>query len=298
MESELLRLVYDYSVNRKLIDNEYIEKIIDIVIRYKKIDKYVKVLEILTSKDFVIDVDMETIAVYNSFSQKITVFSDMIDRVLNIQNGYERLFNSVEQLFCKNLVIAQLILHELEHADQNRIIDDEKTIEAKILAFSMGYSNSTILKKLVACGFSNEQLECYKTFKYKIYIENYFLAPEERLAQAKSNQEIIKILLLIKKYVPNLIEFYKLKELESMMLGFRIEHGNVVCPTITYFQEAGVPFGSIRSFDWYIEDLQQSLVLANTKYSFEDRLMYGLPINYEEFSKCNNLLLKAKKYNF
>ena len=45
MELEILKLIYDYSVNRKLIDPKFIDKLIEIVVSKKSLNDYVRNVE-------------------------------------------------------------------------------------------------------------------------------------------------------------------------------------------------------------------------------------------------------------
>ena len=42
MELELLRIIFDYTKQRKLIDRQFLDKFIEIVVNYKNLDGYVK----------------------------------------------------------------------------------------------------------------------------------------------------------------------------------------------------------------------------------------------------------------
>ena len=47
MTEKLLSLIYNYSINGKLVDKEYIKKFIDIVVNSESLEKYVFDLQIL-----------------------------------------------------------------------------------------------------------------------------------------------------------------------------------------------------------------------------------------------------------
>ena len=51
MEKRLLRLIYDYSVLDKKIDNSYIEKFVDIVVNEKNLNGYVSDIELHLDDD-------------------------------------------------------------------------------------------------------------------------------------------------------------------------------------------------------------------------------------------------------
>ncbi len=99
MTEKLLSLIYNYSINGKLVDKEYIKKFIDIVVNSESLEKYVLDLQILSVNK----------TIYFDFNN--------INKRLNERDKYHVLFNEEEQIFYKNSFVSQFILHELEHAN-------------------------------------------------------------------------------------------------------------------------------------------------------------------------------------
>lgn len=212
--------------------------------------------------------------------------------MLERKDKYLVLFESVEQLFYRNLLITQIILHELEHANQRKIVDNEQTLEAQILRLSLlDYEIKQILKNK----YIDESIITYAKAKMQVYNDNYAIAPHERLAQIKSYQEILNLLTQIKKYVPNLLEFEQTNKLENLLRGF-YQESEIYSPTAAYLIQNGKS-QMLHEFNWYDEDYHKLLEKSKANYSFEDRLKYGLMIDEEEFDYCDQIIKTSRKYN-
>ena len=81
---------------------------------------------------------------------------------------YRKLFTRVENAFYAKIQISQIILHELEHANQRKIIDNEDSLESQILRLSMADISIDKLKRLLDEGITMEQLMLYIYYKGKI----------------------------------------------------------------------------------------------------------------------------------
>lgn len=297
MELELLKLIYDYSIKNKLVDNAFIADIIAIAIRYKHLYTHIKSFTIEPHYQSETQLPNNTIAAYNSFLKEIIIYTEGIEHYIQESTKYQTNFNKVEQLFYINILITKALLHEIEHANQHKILETEQTMEAKILTLSCGYFNETILQTLINQGLSEEFIKHYTDIKYQQYNDNYLIAPNERLAEIKAYQEILNILHFIRKNTPHLIELIQRKQLENMFRGYKKTPTIIKAPTITYFQKLNIRFGTIPSLSWYIEDQNQALNIATSQHQLNERLLYGLPITVDEFNTVKHTLIKAKKNN-
>ena len=120
--------------------------------------------------DYILNISIQQIrsnnlASYSTYTKKITIYTEMINQMVkdiekNILN-----INVFEATLYKNLSILQTLLHEVEHANQQKIAYNDNTLEALIIRLSY----------LVNNGY-NENL--------------YEYCPEERLAEIKTFDEI------------------------------------------------------------------------------------------------------------
>lgn len=296
MKSKLLRLIFDYSINGKLVDKAFIEKLIDLVVNSKNIGEYIKDASIEDADINEFD-DEILLAAYHPNKKIIKVYSNAIEMMLEMQDKYQGLFNGVEQIFYKNILITQVLLHELEHANQRRIIDKENTLESKILRISVTNLDANLISKLLSQGFTKEEVLYFIRERNKVRSENYLILPDERLAEIKSHQEIVSTLELIKEYTPNLIEFEKDNVFENLLRGYFYSNGKITSPTIEYAKASG-QVETLKKFDWYSKSEENFLSKVEKSLSLEERLNYGLPIRKKEYSDLANKLLLSKKYQY
>lgn len=118
------------------------------MVNSKNIGEYIKDASIEETDINEFD-DEIVLAAYHPNKKIIKVYSNTIKIMLEMQDKYQGLFNGVEQIFYKNILITQVILHELEHANQRRIIDRENTLESKILRISVTNLDVNLISKLL-----------------------------------------------------------------------------------------------------------------------------------------------------
>lgn len=286
LEQMLLGLIYDYSVKEQYADDEFIKQLINIVVSKEQLQEYVKGYSIESYCK-----DTENIACYEEFTNKIIVYEDNMHKAIESMTKDQDLLSKIEQVFYKNVQIAQYVLHELEHARQKKIAYDG-TLEGKLCWFDD--INSVVLRTLISPGPFDfkERIEYYQSY----YQYNYKYSPKERLAEINSYQKLLNALRKIKEYIPNLISLEDSYKLERMLLGYDLST-NITeilpSPTIRYLQGLGV---DMNTFNWYDENSQKCFELSRKYYSFNDRLKYGLPINGFEYIECGKILMNTIKY--
>lgn len=295
MKSKLLKLLYDYSVNGKLVDNAFIEKLIDLVVNSKDIEEYVRGL-IITDKDNVLTDPHSLLAAYYPDKKLIMIYMEAIDEMLKSYSSYEAMFSESEQVFYKNLLVTQVILHELEHANQKRIIDVESSLEGDILRASIVQVDQGLVDKLMRAGLTGRQIEVIIETQKTMKNDGYLGLPDERLAEIKSHQELADALSGIESVVPNLLDFEKTNILESRLRGYTYDKGVIVSPTIDYIVSTGRGL-ALQKFEWFNKDSRACLKNVQSKFSLDERLMYGLPIDKHEFMQSSRELLSSKKYS-
>ena len=268
MEMELLRIIFDYTKQRKLIDRKFLDKFIEIVVNYKNLDDYVK---FVTFSEEIQSRDTGTVlASYNHLLKRIRVnYYSVVEYLENFENKY-CYFSDFENLFLKNLEIVQLMLHELEHANQFNKCENSSTYESMILSESLFCTNN------------------------KLYKAAYNYAPEERLANIVSYKEIIKILNFIKELVPNLLNFENYKLLDYVINDYQIIDSNIIPPTIYYFF-IGNMNESLRRLGLINSDgtIKQNI---ENEFDYEKRLTYGLSINNYEFHSLHNQVNSMNRF--
>jgi len=282
MKDELMKLKIARALcnntknNTKTLDIRFIDEILDIAIDGKKLNDYVKSYEVNVSEL------KDNIAEYNGETKKITVYEkSMCERLLvdlvNTTTCYD--VNDFEKELLINSFIAQVLLHEVEHANQKRIIENENGLESSILKlceFEISPKTEILFEK----GGYDSLLEklhiAARLFKYKVlYNELYDYAPHERLAEIKSNQEIVDSLSFIDR---NNIVMRKreIRKLKSVLSGY----DDTFSPTITYLSKQANE--KLKQFDWYSDSEEETIKLSKEKYNLKDRMKFGLPIDKKE----------------
>lgn len=200
----ILKIIYDKSKVNKTLDLNDIEKILDQLIIEKQLNEYISNMKVQ-------QIGSKNLASYSNYTKIITVYSNVID--LMIQNINKQLIcaDDLSKSLYKNLSIFQVIMHEVEHANQERIICSDNTLESYILKLS----------ELID---DNPELYEFKT--------------EERFAEIKSFKEILFLLTILNKKTLKINELIEVDTLQRLLRGYHYKNQKVTSPLITYFETA------------------------------------------------------------
>jgi len=300
MPNDISRLVFDYSKNGKLVDTHFINKLIEIVVNANHLNNYVKnlVFSNLREAD-----EGFAVAGYDLIGGNILVSIDAINKVLEnmeYSDRYAYLFTDVEQIFRRNLIITQFILHELEHAKQNKQANSKDTdLETKLLKASFRESQTIKNPKVWELIFKGEinpiELVAYIAIKKAKYEQYYKENPSERLAQIRSYKTITDVLEPIKDLVPNLSQFEQASLVEQMLAGYSYDWSMISAPTPIYLE--GLGYSNIwENLDFYDSNIMELQNKVADKYDLAKRLILGLPINDKEYENTSNWLHSSIKY--
>ncbi len=299
MEEEILKLIYDYSKKNRMIDLAYINQLIEIVANSMELNPYIgNTVFLKTGEKRKVEKNKLSISLaneeefadltYNFINHDITVY---IDKIPKIYQAIDRInLNSDEMPYFKTILYTQRILHELCHANQEKTLQEKKdSFEAKIL------EPCTPRKKDTSKKTKDEKLEELLQIIARtiIYIKNYKYDPRERTADMDSYQMMLKILAAFPIILSSTRQYLGNKKLQSTIEAYQ----NTFSPTIQFIRaiDSIEDNNILSSFDWYDELEQEALKKAKEKYSFEQRLRYGLPIEEEKKQKLLHKL-KTSKY--
>lgn len=282
----IAKLLLDYSYNGKLINKNYIDRLIEIVIKGKSLEEYVHNFIIKDNAE-----DKNDYANYHPSSKTISLYLDGFSDYIESELKYIHLFPKSDRYLYMNLITTQTILHELEHAEQQKIINTSNGFEAQILRLCE-FKDRPDIEILVSLGeISTNEANLYLNKKYtnyqKVYNELYLYAPHERLAEIKSYQSIIRILKYI-KYAKRLVNYEELNKLEKLLRGYNSTYS----PTITYLEKQDRK-NDLEKFDWYCESKEETIKLAKEKYNLAERLKYGLPIDSDEHQYMKKIYINS-----
>ena len=255
-----MKIIYDKSVCNKIIDFKDIEKIIEIIIINKNLNNYILNINVQPIRS-------KNLASYSNYSKNIIVYAGTVE--LMIENIEKNILvaDDFEKILYQNLSILQIILHEVEHANQEKIAYIENSLEAFIIRISH------LIDKQ-----ENEKL--------------YECCPTERFAEIKSFQELLLLIDYIKNRLNELPKIIETEKSQRLLRGYHFSDNLITNPIVTYF-EIDNKRELLNSFDWYSEENENI-----NKYSLDSRLFYGFPISKIEYARLLKNLIENKTANF
>ncbi|MBQ7140438.1 MAG: hypothetical protein IJO32_02920 [Bacilli bacterium] len=253
----ILKIIYDKSINNNIINLKDIEKILELLIIDKCLNDYISNINVQYIRS-------NNLASYSTYTKNITVYIKKVEEMVkNIENNI-LISNNFEIMLYKNLSILQVLLHEIEHANQQKISYKENSLEAFIIRISSLIENDR-----------NDKL--------------YEYCPEERLAEIKSYEEIINLT----KYLNNnniltLSEILDTEKLKRLLRGYHYNNSSINIPIIDYFD-----LGYKNKISNIINPIAK-----DEKYSLTERFHYGFQISNDEYSISMKKLVLSLNKNF
>ena len=293
MEKQIAEVIHEYAKEPKPVDLNFYAKVADPVIVSYQLREYISALKLIENED-------KASVTYDP----LTGLIEMNHYRLEVENPeidiFYTMFDEEEALAFYAAVIAQRLLHSFEHVAQ---IQRRETAQDNFL--------ETRLARICGAEYVDRKaIEIFKGIKcdyifrcpldfirgLEIYHEYYQYDPMERLAEIKSYETMVGVMEYLKNIYPNLYEYEQSSYDESLLVAHKNSWFVGLCPTQVYLDGIGLS-DSWNSFG-FPEDYMEALNTAQSKYSLEDRLRYGLPVHPEEYIKCYNKLAKSKKYKY
>jgi hypothetical protein len=273
----LISLIYDYVKNNRVLDQNFINSILDVVIYELELNDY-----IIDSK--IINVPGKSrkrylMANYDFYSRIIEV---------NLQVALERLkeeakklrLSSIETSYFIAKELAEAILHELEHAHQVKEYDrDGNNLESLII--KRAFAHKTIIRSdillLLMNGYSEKELLTrYKTIKRGIKYYKY--DPLERLADYHALNYIKEILKELNVGDRIMLHTY-CEEYKNYIRGYKLQKE----PTKFFLAKVG-------GFEYW-----QEIERLSTDCDLKTRLSLGLSITKDEYQELENRTRRLRK---
>ena len=278
MVNNILEILQEYNDKHMYADNNFVFKVTDIITSFYGLNDYVKNIEFAEPND-------KTSCQYLYFYK--TIFMNMYK--LNNEKHYKEFGSNYYGLF--NLFVVKTIFHEISHANDERVKDNEPTsLEGKLLILDDPFSFLNVPKK------DNNHLikYCINKYKYnkvlKYYDNNYSFAPHERMAITRScidMLDIIKADFIINSLYYNMFKDYITNRMENVLYNYRVIEDYTNSPSLEYL--------------WGLFKGNREIILTDKSfynYSLpaEDRLFYGLSLSKDEYDNIddvkNNLVKK------
>jgi hypothetical protein len=288
MKSEILKIVYDYSINKRIVDEEFIEKLINIIITKKELTPFLEKIVFIPES---IECNDEAFspAGYYPLLKEIRICINLFEKIFINRNKIIQTLNANELFFYKNTAITQIILHELEHVYQNKkIFIGEEDLETKLLKvgnYHFAYITSLRQEMLSSKDeVLKEQLLSKINERRRLYSQYYIYNHCERMAQINSYKVIMNAISPIEGLIPSVVKNTSTCVRQQLSDGFEINFKRVCAPTIVYMQALGYQW-ELENFYFYNRNKRKLLKNISELHSLDDRLLFGLPISKEEFYK-------------
>ena len=252
----IFKIIYDKSVKNELLSLKDLDKRIEILVIEKNLNDYILNINFQSIRG-------NNLASYSYSSRTISIYTEKIKEMLYTITNSIILDKNLEISLYKNISILQIILHEVEHANQNKIAYSNNSLEALILRLSYLVNNRY-----------NDEL--------------YEICPEERLAEIKSFDEIILLTNTIYNKFCNLSKILDMEKLKRLLRGYHYTNNSINVPINTY-----LILGNKTELLSHIEGLYN-----NINYSLSDRLKYGFQINNNEYKYLMKKLVLSLSKNF
>ncbi len=218
-------------------------------------------------------------ACYNYNAKKIIIDLSKLQKGARDIEDYLSLKSSILHPY---LLVSQSVIHEVLHAKQyEQILSKANNLETKILIASLiykiAYQDEDMEQACLAKGLD----ENFFLAKYHLYLANYELAPEERLAELVSLSLMIKLLTYFGQEESKLTSYETLKLLKIALKGYK----ETLNPTKTYLEILGTT------------KYLTSAELAGKDLSLSRRIKLGLEISPEERAYLRSCKRELTKYH-
>lgn len=258
-----MKNIYDIIVENKIIDKNSIYEFCKSCIRQEKLFNECNTLDFCSNNN-------SFYACYSSDEKKIKLNLDMmIEEFKNMCTNYNLKNNEKYEYI--NLKIIQFILHEIEHAKQ------EKELKSHI-------SNLEIM--LLSCAKLNMELWGLIKDGRKKYKDTYIYNPSERMADIKSYSKVLSIVESINANldVGNILKILKREYVIKNLSGYSTD----LCPTEIYLMETELE-NIWQNLSFYNTNRNIMNEKAKKEYNLKKRMLLGLPIDREEYKMMSSL---------
>lgn len=293
MVEKMLEILVDYTERVKLLDEEALEKIIDIVVESASLQDYYAGVSF--PNDIRIKNGIMKVAEYNSITKNMDFYIEAADIQSENQSKYDILFEGFELVLFQNVMMLKYLLHELGHPFDYKRIDSKLESGTEIALLSA----SAKMKRL-ALSVKNGLFDDHEDFEKILYFvlnqdeafdKNYPFDPMERVAETRAYETILKMLELIKDRLFNLQEFVKASLLQYQLKAYIHRRGITPSPSEVFL--CSIDQEDVWThLDFYDPNAIKLLEKVRKEYSLDERLKLGLPLSNGEY---NELRLRYKQ---
>ncbi len=289
MYEEVAKIIFDYTKKNKQADEEYVEKLVDVISNGKNIEKYISKIEIKEAED----------SSYNINTGELQISLD--EEYANFEYKLSRKNN-----FILNANVALTVFHELDHANYKKTaINDHNSLDSTYFAITNSKLEKPRIIELDDETYDNltqeaqdellhecegKVLDMAKSVMY--YILYHDKAPYEKRANINSNIDLDRVInKLYNTSIDNkVLEKYRLLKLKKFIKVCRYGYttmGNITnSPAYDYFKKIGLG-EMLLEILIYDSDPTIAYKKAKSLYTLQQRIIYGLPLTREELNGIN-----------
>ena len=259
----IIKMIYDKSLKSQLLSLKDIQKIIEFSVVNKQLSGYISNINIQSIRS-------NSLASYSYYDRNITINYTMIEKMIDDIKTNNLLLVGLEKMLYINLRLYQIILHEIEHAEQEKIAYRDNSMEAFIIR----------LTYLTDYSYINKLYEC---------------CPVERLAEINSYEEIQLLIQYVTRNIKYLYDVIETEKNQRLIQGYHYSNSIVKSPIVNYFELSNKK-KLLNCFEWYSNIYQESVRSSIANYDLNDRLKYGFPIEASEYyTNVKEIILTLQK---
>ena len=289
MERELLELLVS-NISSGINCQLFIENIIEIVTKYRNLGDYITDV---TYSPIRKKINGEAgVAEYDPLNKKINIDLEAVESIIKESELTGSFALDRGMKIALRIQIMQYVLHELEHTNQNKIVDDESLknkIEYKLIkaSFDAREGNSPLIYNVTDEDILIEWLNKTEKNYKKFYKQN----PVERFAQIKSYATIRNAFLTEKSSYDYFYWNIGILMYKEYLAGYDKTKLSSSCPTEIFLLNNGQEH-IWTGFDFYSSDPTILRDKVNEKYDFAKRLYLGLPVSKKEYKEIDDVIKK------
>ena len=291
MQEELKELVLRYTNKYCYANEQFIKEAIEIIINHLDIDNYLNKYCVLFHSN------KTTIAQYYYDDNTMIFYFDAFNIYAEKYTKY--CTNIYENILIYNLLVINTILHESEHANHIKLVNELSNWKTTVILASIHsnfiFSNPYFRDCAQKYNVNEKVIKNYYLDKDQKYNDNYNLAPEEKEANVFATLITNSIFYDIQDYHETVIyNLFKSMQLSAQKAGYDFSNKLIDSSTINYFKQVKSEF-ALPLQQWYDENIILAYAKCNN-YSLDERSTFGLPITIAEYETlCDEYTLAKKK---
>ena len=279
MKENIRKLINDYSLNNKYVDEYFFNILFNEFMNLYKLNN--------TVKDFNINNDNNNFAeaTYNIDKKIITINYFLLEDY--IKDGKVNNYSNNNLYYFVNMKFLLAIMHELEHAKQLELLSTSKNDLTNLL-IKYGYSFTVLeFRNSIYTKLCNYQVN-------NLYEKTYNYNPIERMANINSLFQLLSI--FNKEYnLSDRVFNYFMNEMYKIIPNGYSKNifNNIISPTEVFFKMINNQ-NIWKNLDFYNFNRHKMLELVTNKHTLEERLTLGLPLSYDEIKNYSYKKIKRR----